>query len=323
MREGARVGGAFAAQRRGCRPDRRARRVSWCSAAALLVAGCELQEITVATPDDAVVVDALVTVRRSTPSSIEVLLRRSESGGPVEVPGAAVVVTLPDGEEIAVPQTATRIPCTQDGPPGGPGTCYRRHLPIGEGMRLELRVETDRGEVLFGSTTIPESFDLRVGPDPEGVCAHPADTPLELVWTRSEGAWAYLAETEIRGLREALEPLGIPVEEDPLHLLGLSVSASDTTIVFPGEFGVFDRGDLDRDLAVYLQGGVPPDTESHIAVTAVDRNYVNWVRGGNFNPSGLVRVPSVVGDGTGFFGSGVVSTQLVVVYPETETSTCR
>jgi hypothetical protein len=35
---------------------------------------------------------------------------------------------------------------------------------------------------------------------------------------------------------------------------------------------------------------------------------VNWVRGGSFNPSGTVRVPSISGGGTGVFGSLVTRT---------------
>ncbi|HAW90536.1 MAG TPA: hypothetical protein DCX61_07725, partial [Gemmatimonadetes bacterium] len=38
---------------------------------------------------------------------------------------------------------------------------------------------------------------------------------------------------------------------------------------------------------------------------AVEGNFVNWQRGGNFNPSGQVRVPSLRGDGTGVFGAAV------------------
>jgi hypothetical protein len=40
-----------------------------------------------------------------------------------------------------------------------------------------------------------------------------------------------------------------------------------------------------------------------VAITAVERNFVNWVRGGSFNPSGTVRVSSIVGDGSGVFGA--------------------
>ena len=44
---------------------------------------------------------------------------------------------------------------------------------------------------------------------------------------------------------------------------------------------------------------------AEVSITAVDGNYVNWARGGNFNPSGQVRVPSLSGDGTGVFGTTV------------------
>jgi hypothetical protein len=108
--------------------------------------------------------------------------------------------------------------------------------------------------------------------------------------------------------------VGIDVTEDPLVLLGLSISREDTTIVFPGEFGVFDRGDLDRDLLAFLQRGLPAGASASVVVTAGDRNYVNWVRGGGFNPSGQVRLPSLSGiGGTGVFGSQVVRRFLLEV----------
>ena len=132
------------------------------------------------------------------------------------------------------------------------------------------------------------------------------DTPLEVRWTRSAGAWAYVNETSINGLPAALAPENIEVEEDPLYLLGLSISASDTTVVFPSEFGVFDRFDLEQDLALRLQRGLPGGTDAQVTIAAVERNYVNWVRGGNFNPSGQVRVSSLRGDGSGVFGAAVL-----------------
>ena len=96
------------------------------------------------------------------------------------------------------------------------------------------------------------------------------------------------------------------MEDDPLSLLGLSLSAADTSIVYPAELGLFSRTELDHDLSVELQKGLPGGTEAEVTVAAVDGNFVNWARGGNFNPSGPVRVPSVTGDGTGFFGSALV-----------------
>ena len=53
-----------------------------------------------------------------------------------------------------------------------------------------------------------------------------------------------------------------------------------------------------------------------VTVTAANRNYVNWARGGNFNPSGRVSIPSVTGDGTGVFGATVTRTFEMVVDPD-------
>jgi hypothetical protein len=134
-------------------------------------------------------------------------------------------------------------------------------------------------------------------------CVLGASETLGIEWTAAEGTWAYIAETVITGLRDAL-PDEIEVD-DPLDLFGLAISASDTTIVFPSEFGIFERFDLDRDLALLLQEGLPEGTTAAVVVGATDRNWVNWVRGGSFNPSGQVRIPSVHGAGTGVFASVV------------------
>jgi hypothetical protein len=129
---------------------------------------------------------------------------------------------------------------------------------------------------------------------------------LPLVWTRSEGAWSYQIVAQFSDLAEGLRERGVADPPDELDLIGLAVGGADTTIVFPGEFGVFDRFSVDRDLLLALAEGLPNGSRADIVFAAGDRNYVNWVRGGSFNPSGQVRVPSVSGEGTGVFGSLVV-----------------
>jgi len=52
-----------------------------------------------------------------------------------------------------------------------------------------------------------------------------------------------------------------------------------------------------------LRDGVPAEAEARLVLLAADRNYTNAVRGGRFNPSGNVRLTSVVGDAVGLFGS--------------------
>lgn len=286
------------------------------------LSGCELQEITLAEPPvDVVVVEALVQLgipggfaATTSIDQVVVLLHRTVQGADglnEPVPGALVQVTAPDGAQFRLRELLDPSGCVSSTPLDGTGTCYRvggdvwiGGSTIEPGDTLDLEVITLEGEVMRASSIVPGDFSF-MGPHNEEACVIPSDVPFSMTWSESPGAWAYISETQIYGLRAALEPRGIDVEVDPLFLLGLSVSAADTTINFPSEFGVFDRFDLDRDVAVVLQQGLPPATWAEVTVTAVDRNYVNWVRGGNFNPSGTVRIPSVTGDGTGYFGTSL------------------
>ncbi len=288
----------------------------------LSMVACELTEVTLAEPPvDAVVVEGLVQLGIPggfagglSVDRITVVLHRTVQGGEglnVPVPGALVRVTGPDGTQFRLRELLDPSSCLSSTPLEGTATCYvlgpevfTEAPAIRPGDALTLEVVTLRDEVMTSSSVVPGDFGF-LGPDNEEACVIPSDVPFAMTWTESSGAWAYIAETQIYGLRAALEPRGIEVEVDPLFLLGLSVSAADTTISFPAEFGVFDRFDLSRDVAVVLQQGLPASTWAEVTVTAVDRNYVNWIRGGNFNPSGTVRIPSVTGDGTGYFGTSV------------------
>jgi hypothetical protein len=117
----------------------------------------------------------------------------------------------------------------------------------------------------------------------------------------------YPSEISIRGLRRALQQEGIDIDHEPVRLFGLSISNSDTTISFPNEFGLFDRFDDDlTEALVAIQAGLPATVVTDVVIAAADRNYVNWERGGNFNPSGVVRIGNLRGAGTGVFGSLVV-----------------
>ncbi len=290
-----------------------------------VVAGCELQELTLAEPPaDVVVAEGLVQVGlpvggfgglgSTSIDRISVLLHRTVQGADGRnepVPGALVQITRSDGATFRLRELVESSPCVSSTPLNGTGTCYLLGPPdlLGEprlrpGDRLDLEVVTLSGEILRSTSTVPGAFSF-VGLENQESCAVTADESFPLVWGVSEGAWAYVGETQIYGLADALEPRGIEVDIDPLFLVGLAISSTDTVIAYPAEFGVFDRFDLDRDVAVALQQGLPPGTRAEVTLSAVDRNFVNWVRGGNFNPSGTVRIPSVTGDGTGFFGTSV------------------
>ncbi|MDP2956532.1 MAG: hypothetical protein Q8N53_08925 [Longimicrobiales bacterium] len=290
--------------------------------ASLAGAGCTLEEITLVEAEDVVVGEVYVQVSAGPGGESRAtawLHRTLEGGSPAShpVPGAEVLITSSRGLSLELASTSDNT-CAWSTPVEGTGTCYATSAELAGELKpgdvLEVEIALPGGGLLRGASTVPGDFRL-VTPGAAGRCRVDPLTPFEVRWSASAGAWAYVNETLISGLRAALAPQGITVEKDPLYLLGLAVSSSDTTIVFPGEFGVFDRFGLDQGLALALQKGLPGQTEARVTITAADRNYVNWVRGGNFNPSGLVKIPSLRGDGTGVFAATLSRSFEVVAGP--------
>lgn len=281
--------------------------------AAGVTLGCELEEVALVEAQDVVVAEILLQLSDDEGRSdhLTAFLHRTLAGGTGAsrpVSGARVTVRRVDGLEVEMAETALET-CVVTLPVDGQGTCLwappetaGRFRP---GERLEVEVSLGDGGRLVGALNVPGSFDLLLESLGQRCSVEP-EVPLEIRWTQSVGASVYVNETLIYGLGDALAGQGIEVDEDPLYLLGLSASAKDTTIVFPGEFGIFDRFDLDQGLALALQRGLPAGAEADVSIAAAEDNYVNWVRGGNFNPSGQVRIPSLRGDGTGMFGAVVV-----------------
>lgn len=288
----------------------------------LTAAGCELEEVTIVDPTDVVVAEVHLQIPdvQEGGARLTAFLHRTlgPDGGSRPVPGARVTVARSDGVTVELAETGIDR-CVVTTPIDGTGTCLfaapEAARVFGPGDTLTLRIDLAGGGVLRSQSVVPGFFHL-VAPSSGAGCLLPPDTVTTLRWTASPGAWAYVNEANIHGLPAALAPRGIVVDgtKDPLYLLGLSVSAQDTTIVFPAEFGLFNRFELDQALALQLQRGLPAAVASTVTITAADRNYVNWVRGGNFNPSGQVRVPSIRGDGTGVFGTTVIR-RLQVVTP--------
>ena len=289
-----------------------------CLAALALLVSCDLEEITIIEIEDVVIAEIYVNLAEDPrENEIRAYLHHTvgaPGSGVDELPNAVIVVRRPDGLMLNLVENAIDA-CLNPLPTVGSGVCFLADPAQAPNLRpgdlLEVEVTFSDGGTLLGAARVPSSFQV------DGIsttCRLDPNTLLPLHWSRSEGAWAYVNETSISGLTDALEPEGIDVEEDedPLHLLGLSISAEDTTIVFPSEFGIFDRFDLNQDLASRLQDGLPPSTTAEVSITAVEGNYVNWARGGNFNPSGQVRVPSLRGDGTGVFAA-TVSRRFVVI----------
>ena len=296
--------------------------------ALLTLSACTIADVTVAPGEDRLVVEAVL---RTDARTQFILLHRSVQGGAsAGEPGAEVVVTRGDGAAVTFTER-TDAACYSIDPQyidaeeaiDIRGSCYVSPGAAGRwvvpGQTYELSVRTARGEVARGRTTVPGDFTLRGVPvsrfndQPSAECALPPRTQLPLSWTPAAGAWGYIAPMQIRG--EVLpDSFGVA---QPVELVGISVSSSDTSLVLPAEFGVFERFDYDQDFLRLLQGGFPEGVSVRVVVAAADRNYINGVRGGSFNPSGLVRISSIVGDGVGVFGSLVPLSTAIVVGPAT------
>lgn len=291
----------------------------------LVVAGCELQEVTVVDIEDVLVAEVFANIAPDPgDNEIVALVHRTLQPGVTYDDLATTSITVTRSDGFSVELSLQAYDRCVSAAVGDPGLCFAAEGAavgdIGPGDLLEVEVAFEDGRLLVGATRIPGAFDL------EGVppfCRLGPDELMTIRWSAADGAWAYLNETSMRNLPDALAREGIEFNTHPLYLLGLSISDDDTSIVFPSEFGVFNRFDLDQDVAVRLQRGMPALSDAEVAITAVDRNFVNWARGGNFNPSGQVRVPSLRGDGTGVFGSTVGrSFDLVVTSPTPSLEDC-
>ena len=272
--------------------------------------GCDVAEVVLADPDPLVVAEVYVELSPEGDRATA-FLHRALATDPIPVDGATVEVRVRDAV-LGLDALEDPAECLlENSLEAIDGSCYGGALPAGfaePGDALSVAIVLADGNELSGESRIPGDFQLVTPSAGTEACSLAPDTAVELNWTRSEGAWAYLGETLIAGLQDVIDERGLAAEldEDPLRLTGLSISAADTTMAFPTEFGVFDRFDLDSDLSLLLQEGLPAGTSAEVVIAAVDRNYVNWVRGGNFNPSGAVRIPSLFGDvGTGVIGTYV------------------
>jgi hypothetical protein len=285
----------------------------------LLLVGCELAEVTIPAGEDLLIVESILDAGRGVQ---HLLLHRTLDGrliGGEE--GARVRVRRGDGLEVAfLPAPASDCAFVDPAYSVGPdsidvrASCYRSPESAGEwvvpGERYELLIETVGGQHLHGRTTVPGHFTpLGLSPAAArplgevGECTMPADSTLTLHWSVAAGAEAYMTHMRVSGLWAALAASGIPNLPDVIELYGVSITERDTSIVAPTEVGVMEIGKYPIDLMLALRNGFPAGSRVRLTIGAMDRNYVTAVRGDNFNPSGLVRVSSIAGDGLGVFGS--------------------
>ena len=279
--------------------------------------GCALTEVTVTESEDVVIVESQLTVHLEDDGTTELFvyayLHRTLSGQrPDEVEGAAIRVSGASGSVVRLAEADSGGAClTHDlsSPDISVGSCYSASVspsPFAPREIVELEVVLAGGGTLTGVSRIPDAFDFVGLSQEDGRCRLEPDTNYRFNWTEAAGTWSYLSDTWIFGLEQALTGPDLPPGPDSLYLSGFAIGEKDTDILFPGEYGLFDFDSDEEsitDLLRVLDDGLPGGTWADVVFAATDRNWVNWARGGNFNPSGIVRIPSVFGDGTGFFGT--------------------
>lgn len=271
----------------------------------LLLAGCTLTEVGIPEGEDVAVVEAVLNTAQ--PTQRLLLHRTVEDGEARALVADSVLLAAPGGRVLrfAPVAEAAQAECFADADsvPRGTVSCYRLPFTPEPGAEYQLGVFFDGDRRIRGRTRVPGAFQLGGSPAIRaGACVLRPGQQLELAWTRSPGVWSYLADLEIRGLSRVSGFREVP---DPLNLFGLAISEADTTLRVPADFGLFQAGEIDNQVLSALQAGLPAGVSARLTVAAADRNLVNGIRGGVFNPSGLVRISSVLGDGIGVFGSVV------------------
>ncbi len=285
------------------------------AATAVLLAGCELTEVTLAESDDVVIAETRLVLKlghddqAATLDAYAYLHRTLSAARANEVEGAIVRLTGASGAVVHLDPMDDGNAClarNPEDPNPDVGSCHRALVspsPFAPREVIELEILLEDGGVLTASSQIPGAFDFVGLTQEDGQCRIEPGTNHRFRWTEAAGTWSYVSDTWIRGLPEALA--GSDVEApDSVYLTGFGIGREDTDVVFPGEYGLFDVGEeIEVDLLGVLDEGLPGGAWGEVAFAATDRNWVNWIRGGNFNPSGIIRIPSVFGDGTGSFGT--------------------
>ena len=164
--------------------------------AALVLAGCDLTEVTIVESEDVVVVEGLVQVDEgpregASQDRAVVFLHRTlgADGGLEPVPGATVVVTGRDGASFTLAERALED-CAIATPENenGPGTCYAGFFGKGTfvpGEVVMLRIDLLDGSLIESVTRMPGDFDLLTPSDAR--CAVTPGRNFDIVWTQAQG----------------------------------------------------------------------------------------------------------------------------------------
>ncbi len=224
-----------------------------------------------------------------------------------EEPGATVRIVGESGRSLQLQEVpdplstcVTQLSVGRSRPPAG--SCYVARAPAAFFLpreQLTLLITLADGGLLRGDSRLPGIFIPSGLALKDGRCRLNPDTSYRFDWARSEGSWAYMAESRLVGLGE------LWTREEALYLPVTVPSSDSTELVFPRDF-VFELVDLQRwELHRVLRVGLPEGASAEVAVGAVDRNWATWNRNGRIDLAGEPRIPSVFGDGTGMFGTAV------------------
>ena len=173
----------------------------------------------------------------------------------------------------------------------GPGPRSRSGLPDGRELK--------------GGTLIPNDIQLIQPAAPRFLrpsTGPPCRVQLESV---SRGMGLLMPKQRSRGSGRPWLPRASKWKKILSHFWGWPSPRPTPPSLSPGSLGFSTGSSLQQEVAVALQQGLPEGSYAVVAVAALDRNYVNWVRGGTFNPSGAVRISSLRGDGIGVLASAV------------------
>ena len=300
--------------------------------------GCELVEVEVARPDEAIVAEVTILLTSGEGAgdgfgmSASALLQRTRRESRVQpVSGATVRVANQDGRAVVLsPEPQGSLCIGVDSLQWGwmqdetGVSCYRSteaETPFQPGDPLALEVVLPDGGVLTGASQMPAAFSMPELRLEQGVCGMLPETHQRIDWTPSEGAWAYKSEVRITGIEADARD---PYRPDSVHLEVLALGREQTGLVFPRAFGLAEYLDANysRELVLSLRDGLPAGSSAVFSVTAIDRNWFNWTRNSSFTFSGVVRIPSVFGDGSGVFATGIRRRFAVTVEDGVEAPKC-
>ena len=297
-------------------------------AGALTTTGCELTGVAITAPERVIFAEtwAILALDADNGPALDAfafLHRTLSSGDGGRVPGAVVRLSGESGAVVHLAEQDVEV-CLgvpESVYPKDGGSCYRTQMspsPFAPGERLALEITTPDDRILVSASRVPGAFSFQDLAQEGGRCRLEPRTNFRFEWTPAEDAWAYIADARIEGLPDTLadEDFEVP---DSLYLGGRSLGREDTGIIFPRQFGFLEfLQDENRGLVRVLQDGLPEGARAEIAFTAADRNWTNWVRVETFGPIASRRVPSVTGDGTGWFGTATQRRVGVVFIPRGE-----